>query len=427
MSYKTILDVGDGFGDRTPACRENTLPREDQNSGIYATRAGQTTIGPVLQAHIFRYLGMSGIEIQIRSTTTKDLASWVVICRGINRYVEELHQRSRPQSHKFWIAIGKICCKRKRTWFDKDGAINEHRGNSCEAVEKSDESSVQVIRRSYSCWRKEMEWHSWLSTIQRKYFWSRSLKIGTEIVRHDDYLERETDGAVHWKSMGLRSRAVITYSCVSADCIYKVISPKAERTLFERPSTPRPASKIVLKSAWAITAAAAARHIGAFCLGHQETDAKKGTRYANRQHRTTGRQETDAKYWDACWERRAWIFKADHRIEGIAQDVILEDEERMGQIQKMVDKSRTGYHTKSIVEDLEKAEKSIKFPRRIESPNSRIGEHWVARVGTDIQNRPVPILLDAHTGGINLLFLRHFVFDLMRNKYKESKPVLNQW
>ena len=29
MSYKTIPDVDDGFGDRTSACREYTLPRED--------------------------------------------------------------------------------------------------------------------------------------------------------------------------------------------------------------------------------------------------------------------------------------------------------------------------------------------------------------------------------------------------------------
>ena len=43
-------------------------------------------------------------------------------------------------------------------------------------------------------------------------------------------------------------------------------------------------------------------------------------------------------------------FEVDLRIEGIAQDVILKDEERMGQIQKVVDKIRTGYHTESIVE-----------------------------------------------------------------------------
>ena len=47
-----------------------------------------------------------------------------------------------------------------------------------------------------------------------------------------------------------RSHARIVYSSVPADCIYKVISQKGEGTLFERLSTPRPAPKIVLKSAW---------------------------------------------------------------------------------------------------------------------------------------------------------------------------------
>ena len=49
-------------------------------------------------------------------------------------------------------------------------------------------------------------------------------------------------------------------------------------------------------------------------------------------------------------------IKGDLRIEGIAQDVILEDEERMGQIQEVVDNLRTGYHTKASIEDLEKQE-----------------------------------------------------------------------
>ena len=43
--------------------------------------------------------------------------------------------------------------------------------------------------------------------------------------------------------------------------------------------------------------------------------------------------------------------KVDLRIEGIAQDVILEDEERMGQIQKVLEKVRTGSRTKSISEE----------------------------------------------------------------------------
>ena len=89
MSYKTIPDVDDGFGDRTPACREYTPPRENSDSRIYATIPGQTIVGPVLQVHSIQYLDINGIEIQIPSTTTKERTSWVVICRGTNRYEEE--------------------------------------------------------------------------------------------------------------------------------------------------------------------------------------------------------------------------------------------------------------------------------------------------------------------------------------------------
>ena len=93
MSYKTVPNVDDGVGDRTSAHGEYTFSREDPNSRIYATIPGQTTIGPVLQVHVTPCLDISGIEIQIPSTTTKDRKSgwWWVICRGINRHVEELH------------------------------------------------------------------------------------------------------------------------------------------------------------------------------------------------------------------------------------------------------------------------------------------------------------------------------------------------
>ena len=84
-------DVDDGFGDRTPACREYTPPRENSDSRIYATIPGQTIIGPVLQVHSIQYIGINGIDIQIPSTTTKERNSWVVICRGTNRYEDEWH------------------------------------------------------------------------------------------------------------------------------------------------------------------------------------------------------------------------------------------------------------------------------------------------------------------------------------------------
>ena len=90
MGYKTIPNVDDGFGDRTPACREHTLPRSNSDSRIYAAIPGQILMGPVLQVHIIRYLGINEIEIRIPSTTTKERTLWVVICRKKNSNVDEL-------------------------------------------------------------------------------------------------------------------------------------------------------------------------------------------------------------------------------------------------------------------------------------------------------------------------------------------------
>ena len=102
------------FGDRTSACREYTLLREDSNSRIYAAIPGQTIIGPVLQVHITRYLGISGIEIQNLSTTTKKRTSWVVICRWKKTLRGGVtSQWSRPQSHKFWVTFGKDLLQKK--------------------------------------------------------------------------------------------------------------------------------------------------------------------------------------------------------------------------------------------------------------------------------------------------------------------------
>ena len=60
-------------------------------------------------------------------------------------------------------------------------------------------------------------------------------------------------------------------------------------------------------------------------------------------------------------EKKEPEFKVDLRIEGIAQDVILEDEERMGKVQVIVHNFRNGSRTESIIEDLGRPEKSIKF------------------------------------------------------------------
>ena len=99
---KTIPDADDGFGGRTPACREYTHPRQRANSRVYAAIPGNTIIGPVLQVHMVKFLDNYGIEIQIPCTVSQGQASWVIFMprkepiRG-----EFISPRSRTSPHEF--------------------------------------------------------------------------------------------------------------------------------------------------------------------------------------------------------------------------------------------------------------------------------------------------------------------------------------
>ena len=72
-----------------------------------------------------------------------------------------------------------ICCKRKRTLlFYQDGAI-KRRGNSCERLINSSEEFLLK---------------------------PKSPNLVMRLVRRYDQDERETDGAVHWSSLGPKLR-----------------------------------------------------------------------------------------------------------------------------------------------------------------------------------------------------------------------------
>ena len=106
----------------------------------------------------FKFFGNYGIEIQIPSTTMKDRNSWVVVCRGKNRLT---------------IAKESELCA---TELEQSRIEETHARQS----KNSRESSV-VPKRSYSCWRKEVEWCSCLQIIQWRIAFSQNLQIGHEI------------------------------------------------------------------------------------------------------------------------------------------------------------------------------------------------------------------------------------------------------
>ena len=94
--FMRVVEVGQYFVTRdagefqqTVACREYTLPRDDQSSQPKGWIRGNMRIGPVLEVPTsfqhFKY----GIEIRIKSMNQDNAHSWVRISYGTVRYVND--------------------------------------------------------------------------------------------------------------------------------------------------------------------------------------------------------------------------------------------------------------------------------------------------------------------------------------------------
>ena len=69
-----------------------------------------------------------------------------------------------------------------------------------------------------------------------------------------------------------------------------------------------------------------------------------------------------------------------------------------------------------------KTRKLSEIQRGIKSHNSWNGQHRVVRVGTDVQNRPVPFMLETLVARISVLFLWRFSLSWWRINKKRSIP-----
>ena len=85
--YFMTKDTGDFRQFRSVACREYTLPRDDESSQPRGWIQGNTRIGPVLEVTTSYMYGKHGIEIRIWSVGQDNSQSWVRISYGTNKYV----------------------------------------------------------------------------------------------------------------------------------------------------------------------------------------------------------------------------------------------------------------------------------------------------------------------------------------------------
>ena len=75
------------------ACREKTLPRDEETSDPKVWIRGNTKIGPVLEVTTSYLQGKYGVEIRIESVNKGNSHSWVRISHGLNKLVTDLSNK----------------------------------------------------------------------------------------------------------------------------------------------------------------------------------------------------------------------------------------------------------------------------------------------------------------------------------------------
>ena len=98
--FLTTVDVGQHFMTKNTeefsqftesvACREYTLPRDENSFVPKGSIRGNSKIGPILEIATSHLQGKYGVEIRIESINEDNSHSWVRISHGLNKLVTDL-------------------------------------------------------------------------------------------------------------------------------------------------------------------------------------------------------------------------------------------------------------------------------------------------------------------------------------------------
>ena len=75
-------------------CKEYTAPRETEDSEPYASIDANQEFGPVLNIGIATVIDVPGIEVQVPSLSSPGYSVWILISRGHERFVNEIHRHN---------------------------------------------------------------------------------------------------------------------------------------------------------------------------------------------------------------------------------------------------------------------------------------------------------------------------------------------
>ena len=171
----------EGPDDMKTLCRECTLLRDQETSRARGWIRGNTKIGPVLGVKVYFHEGRYCVDIMIESLFRDRTVSWVRIVNGINSYVTETSEEILVESIEL-VRTGKLVAKAKT------------RPKLTLTL-----SRVSILFRQ----RKLIDINP--GTYSQGCFEVSNFMI--RLLRHDDTVHREYDGAVRFDDLAEKFKA----------------------------------------------------------------------------------------------------------------------------------------------------------------------------------------------------------------------------
>ena len=191
--FLTVVEIGQYFmtrdtGDLTQfhavACREYTLPIDDEASQPRGWIQGNTKIGPVLEVTTSYLHGKHGVEIRIMFLSRDNTDSWVRISHGSNKFVMDLNNNDTE------IPENQL----------EDEALQLDAKRFCEPIKGKSKTT-----KKRTCWfftKNCSHGHKGIGLILNQ---ENILPLSTKfpkkvkhLLRHSQKVHREEDGAVHF-------------------------------------------------------------------------------------------------------------------------------------------------------------------------------------------------------------------------------------
>ena len=198
--YFMTKDTGDLTQFNTVACREYTLPREEEASQPKGWIQGNTKIGPVLEVATSSLHGKCGVEIRIWSLHRDNTHSWVRNSHGSNRFVMNLNPDVQLEEYALKLDAKDFACRSKAK---AKPQRRELAGSSPRIVPIGRPTWTDIEPGKYSFSDYE---------VSKKVMY---------LLRHSQHVHREEDGAVHFWRIKENLQNQFLYSPHESDSKWK--------------------------------------------------------------------------------------------------------------------------------------------------------------------------------------------------------------